>query len=168
MIDRQAFGLVVFRAQFYPPPVLQAIGARYEPLTEITMNGFPYRLLVPRQDYGAGCDEARFYGSIAKLKSLVPTGVTIRIADRDSRPTNWAGPQGVSELEFGAGSRGVIDRVWIGPLAWSGTPPVDGNGATRLGQNQCFQFFDLLTDVTGIWPNARASIVETLGIMPEQ
>ncbi|HZY42765.1 MAG TPA: hypothetical protein VFF59_12290, partial [Anaerolineae bacterium] len=166
MIDRQAFGLVVFRAQFYPPPVLQAIGARYEPLTEITMNGFPYRLLVPRKDYGAGCDEARFYGSIAKLKTLVPTGVTVRIADRDSHPTNWAGPQGVSELEFVAGSRGVIDRVWIGPLTWSGTPPADGNGANRLGQNQCFQFFDLLTDAAGVWPNARASIVETLGIMP--
>ncbi|MBI5568036.1 MAG: phospholipid carrier-dependent glycosyltransferase [Chloroflexi bacterium] len=166
MIDRQAFGLVVFRAQFYPPPVLQAIGARYEPLTEITMNGFPYRLLVPRKDYGAGCDEARFYGSIAKLKSLLPEGVSVRIADRDSRPTNWTGPKGVSELEFVAGSRGVIDRVWIGPLTWVGTPPADGNGATRLGQNQCFQFFDLITDVDGVWPNARAAIVESLGIMP--
>ncbi len=166
MIDRQAFGLVVFRAQFYPPPVLQAIGARYEPLTEITMNGFPYRLLVPRRDFGAGCDEARFYGSIAKLKSLLPAGVSVRIADRDSRPTNWAGPQGVSELEFVAGSRGVIDRVWIGPLTWIGTPPAGGNGATRLGQNQCFQFFDLLTDADGVWPKARAAIIETLGIMP--
>ena len=166
MIDRQAFGLVVFRAQFYPPPVLQAIGARYEPLTEITMNGFPYRLLVPRKAYGAGCDEARFYGLIAKLKSLLPEGVSVRIADRDSRPTNWTGPQGVSELEFVAGSRGVINRVWIGPLTWIGTPPVDGSGANRLGQNQCFQFFDLITDAAGVWPNARAAIIETLGIMP--
>ncbi len=132
------------------------------------MNGFPYRLLVPRRDYGAGCDEARFYGSIAKLKSLLPAGVTVRIVDRDSRPTNWTGPQGVSELEFVAGSHGVIDRVWIGPLTWVGTPPAAGSGATRLGQNQCFQFFDLITDVSGIWPNARASIIETLGIMPEQ
>jgi hypothetical protein len=166
LIDRQAFGLVVFRAQFYPLPVLQAIGARYEPSIEITMNGFLYRLLVPRQDYGAGCDEARFYGLIAKLKTLAPTGVTVRIADRDSRPTNWGGPLGVSELDFEAGSRGVIDRVWIGPLSWSGTPPADGRGAERLGQNQCFQFFDLLTDAAGVWPNARASIVETLDIAP--
>ena len=166
LIDRQAFGLVVFRAQFYPPPVLQAIGARYEPLTEITMNGFPYRLLVPRLEYGAGCDEARFYGSLAKLKTLMPTGVTLRIADRDARPTNWTGPQGVSELEFVAGARGVIDRVWIGPRAWSGTPPVDGVGAQRLGQNQCFQFFDLLSDADGVWPNARASISAALDIAP--
>ncbi len=115
MIDRQAFGLVVFRAQFYPPPVLQAIGARYEPLTEITMNGFPYRLLVPRKAYGAGCDEARFYGSIAKLKSLaarrrerahrrsrfapdeldwparcVRVGIRGRIARRDQSGVDWA------------------------------------------------------------------------------
>ena len=112
---------------------------------------------MPRKDYGAGCDEARFYGSIAKLKSLLPAGVTVRIADRNSRPTNWTGPQGVSELEFVAGSRGVIDRVWIGPLTWAGTPPPDNNGANRLGQNQCFQFFDLMTDASGIWPNARAA-----------
>jgi hypothetical protein len=48
MIERQAFGLVILRAQFYPPPVLQALGAHYQPLTEIQMNGFTYRLLEPR------------------------------------------------------------------------------------------------------------------------
>jgi len=48
MINRKAFGLVIFRAQFYPPPVLQAIGANYQPKREIWMNGFLYRLLEPR------------------------------------------------------------------------------------------------------------------------
>jgi len=48
MIARREFGLVILRAQFYPPPVLQAIGAHYQPLTEIEMNGFTYRLLEPR------------------------------------------------------------------------------------------------------------------------
>lgn len=48
MITRREFGLVILRAQFYPPPVLQAIGAHYRPLTEIEMNGFTYRLLEPR------------------------------------------------------------------------------------------------------------------------
>lgn len=48
MIEAQAFGLVIFRAQFYPPPVLDAIGAHYQPLTEITMNNFTYRVLAPR------------------------------------------------------------------------------------------------------------------------
>jgi hypothetical protein len=48
MIEAQAFGLVILRAQFYPPPVLAALGAHYQPLTEIRMNGFLYRLLEPR------------------------------------------------------------------------------------------------------------------------
>jgi hypothetical protein len=48
MIEDQAFGLVILRAQFYPPPVLQALGASYQPKTEIQMNGFTYRLLEPR------------------------------------------------------------------------------------------------------------------------
>jgi predicted Na+-dependent transporter len=52
MIERQAFGLVILRAQFYPPPVLAALGAHYVPLTEITMNGFLYRLLAPRPTAG--------------------------------------------------------------------------------------------------------------------
>jgi len=52
MIERQGFGLVILRAQFYPPPVLAALGAHYQPLTEISMNGFVYRLLEPRPPAG--------------------------------------------------------------------------------------------------------------------
>jgi len=48
MINRKAFGLVILRAQFYPPPVLAALGANYQPRTEIMMNGFLYRILEPR------------------------------------------------------------------------------------------------------------------------
>jgi 4-amino-4-deoxy-L-arabinose transferase-like glycosyltransferase len=48
MINEQAFGLVILRAQFYPPPVLMALGANYQPMTEIRMNGFLYRILEPR------------------------------------------------------------------------------------------------------------------------
>lgn len=48
MIQQQAFGLVILRAQFYPPPVLQALGANYKPMAEIPMNGFLYRILEPR------------------------------------------------------------------------------------------------------------------------
>ncbi len=48
MIQQQAFGLVILRAQFYPPPVLQALGANYKPMTEVHMNGFLYRILEPR------------------------------------------------------------------------------------------------------------------------
>jgi hypothetical protein len=48
MINAQAFGLVILRAQFYPPPVLMALGANYQPKVEILMNGFLYRILEPR------------------------------------------------------------------------------------------------------------------------
>ena len=74
------------------------------------------------------------------------------------------------DLEYRIGdlktSRQPIYQLWIAPLDWQGQSPANGAGATRLGQNQCFQFFDAVDDAQGIWPNARASIVETLGIMP--
>lgn len=48
MIDRGEFGIVVMRAQFYPPPVLAAIGRRYEQTHTIYMNGFDYLILHPK------------------------------------------------------------------------------------------------------------------------
>jgi len=48
-IDQQTFDLVIFRAQFYPPPVLEAIGQNYEPVDHVCMNGFTYHLLWPRR-----------------------------------------------------------------------------------------------------------------------
>lgn len=48
-IERQEFGLVIFRAQFYPPPVLEAIGQNYQPVEHVCMNGFYYHLLWPRR-----------------------------------------------------------------------------------------------------------------------
>ncbi len=162
-IDRQTYGLVVLRAQFYPPPVLQAIGARYEPIADIMMNGFQYRILGPRQDYGAGCDEARFYGEISKLNSLAPHG-SFRVLNRNANPVGWSGPLGVSELEYRSGDYAY--RLWIGPLNWQGQPPADGSGATRLGQNTCFQFFDKIEGTTGVWPTVRADVAQALEAKP--
>lgn len=48
-IDAQEFGVVIFRAQFYPPPVLEAIGRNYQPVDHICMNGFYYRILWPHR-----------------------------------------------------------------------------------------------------------------------
>jgi hypothetical protein len=48
MIERQDFGLIVLRAQFYPERVLQAIGRAYERADVIEMNGFDYFTLRPR------------------------------------------------------------------------------------------------------------------------
>ncbi len=48
-ISRQEFGMVLFRAQFYPPPVLEAIGQHYQPVDHVCMNGFYYHILWPRR-----------------------------------------------------------------------------------------------------------------------
>jgi len=160
-IDRQEYGLVVLRAQFYPPPVLQAIGARYEPIDDIVMNGFQYRILAPRADYGDGCDEARFYGLISQLNTIAPRGF-FRVIDRDTTPIGWSGPQGVSELEYRSDDQSY--RLWIAPLNWLGQPPAAGSGATRLGQNTCFQFFDTIEDMGFAWPSAREDVKQALGI----
>ena len=48
-INEQRFDLVIFRAQFYPTPVLEAIGQNYEPMDQVCMNGFTYHLLSPRE-----------------------------------------------------------------------------------------------------------------------
>lgn len=48
-IEAEEFGVVVFRAQFYPQPVLEAIGQHYRPVEHICMNGFYYHILLPRR-----------------------------------------------------------------------------------------------------------------------
>jgi hypothetical protein len=48
MIGERSFGLVIFRAQFYPPPVLEAIGQNYDVVEHLEMNGFTYAILRPR------------------------------------------------------------------------------------------------------------------------
>ncbi len=48
MLDKQLFDTIVFRAQFYPPPVLETIGKRYRTTDLIEMNGFVYCVLKPR------------------------------------------------------------------------------------------------------------------------
>ena len=48
MIETQAFALVILRAQFYPPPVLEAIHRRYAHQETVHMNGFDYSILYPK------------------------------------------------------------------------------------------------------------------------
>jgi 4-amino-4-deoxy-L-arabinose transferase-like glycosyltransferase len=49
MLDQQAFDTIVLRAQFYPPPVLDTIGQRYETVELVQMNGFVYCIMQPRE-----------------------------------------------------------------------------------------------------------------------
>jgi len=48
-INRQEFGVAIFRAQFYPPPVLEAFGQNYTPVDHVRMNGFLYAILWPNR-----------------------------------------------------------------------------------------------------------------------
>lgn len=48
MLDDQAFDTIVLRAQFYPGPVLDMIGQRYETTDLVQMNGFVYCVMRPR------------------------------------------------------------------------------------------------------------------------
>jgi len=48
-INRQEFGVIIFRAQFYPSPVLEAIGQNYRPVEHLCMNGFYYHILWPHR-----------------------------------------------------------------------------------------------------------------------
>lgn len=48
MLDNQEFGLLVLRAQFYPVPILQAIGRSYQQTSQVQMNGFNYLIFEPR------------------------------------------------------------------------------------------------------------------------
>ena len=54
MIENREFGVVIFRAQFYPEPVLQAIGQHYETTDTIEMNNFVYCVLEPRDTSSRG------------------------------------------------------------------------------------------------------------------
>jgi 4-amino-4-deoxy-L-arabinose transferase-like glycosyltransferase len=50
MIEARAFSAVIFRARFYPQPILDAVDANYEIHLVIPMNGYEYTLLLPKRD----------------------------------------------------------------------------------------------------------------------
>jgi hypothetical protein len=49
MINEQAFGFLVLRAQFYPGAVLEAIGQHYTHSEYVEMNGFQYIIMIPSE-----------------------------------------------------------------------------------------------------------------------
>ena len=51
MIHGQAFGAVIFRAGFYPDPVLDAVRHAYKGAQQIDMNGYEYTILTPNPDW---------------------------------------------------------------------------------------------------------------------
>jgi hypothetical protein len=63
-IRENDFGVIVFRAQFYPPPVLDAVYEAYYPAETIPMNGFDYEIWRPGP---AQAERAAFAGSLETL-----------------------------------------------------------------------------------------------------
>lgn len=53
-IDRQEFGYIILRAQFYPTRVLLAIARAYDTVDVIEMNGFEYIIKAPHTRRGGG------------------------------------------------------------------------------------------------------------------
>lgn len=67
-VQEHRFGVVVFRAQFYPPPVLDAVYEAYYPAEVIPMNGFNYEIWQP------GPPQDQRAAVAAQLESLSPGG----------------------------------------------------------------------------------------------
>lgn len=51
MVEAQAFGAVIFRARFYPPPILEAVDRAYRVQAVIPMNGYEYTILIPNPEW---------------------------------------------------------------------------------------------------------------------
>lgn len=66
------FGAVIFRAQFYPPPVLDAVYEAYYPAQTIPMNGFAYEVWLP----GPPADQR---GSLAASLATLQPGLSLEI-----------------------------------------------------------------------------------------
>lgn len=85
-IENQEFGIIIFRAQFYPPPVLSAVYDAYEPVEAIQMNGFAYELWEANPTWEAW-QPIRDYLRVANADSQALT-VTMNLADVE-RIDNW-------------------------------------------------------------------------------
>jgi hypothetical protein len=72
------FSVVVFRAQFYPPPVLDAVYEAYYPAEVIPMNGFNYEIwrpgppLAERETFAAGLEKIAPGETITQTLTLPP------------------------------------------------------------------------------------------------
>jgi hypothetical protein len=77
-IQAHDFSVVVFRAQFYPPPVLDAVYEAYYPAEVIPMNGFDYEIWQPgpplaeRETFAAGLERIVPGETITQTLTLPP------------------------------------------------------------------------------------------------
>lgn len=76
-IEDQTFGLIIFRARFYPEPVLAAVDDAYTPREIITMNGFNYEMWYPEPTWDIRRDIRNHLesGIAEPLTVALPTGI---------------------------------------------------------------------------------------------
>lgn len=83
VIENHGFGLIIFRAQFYPPPVLEAVYNAYHPVEVIPMNGFNYELWYPEPTWPLRRDIR------AHLESDADDPLTVAIPDDVEEAHEW-------------------------------------------------------------------------------
>ncbi len=95
-IEAHAFNVLVFRAEFYPPPVLDAAYRAYYPAQAITMNGFAYAIWRPgparavRQDVAA-LFEAHAPDVTLSVTSALPPDQAAAWLDHTAAYHRWEG-----------------------------------------------------------------------------
>jgi hypothetical protein len=77
------FGIVVFRAQFYPPPVVDAVYEAYYPAETIPMNGFDYQIWRP------GPPQVERDELAVTLESLGPDSAVILLSLPADEAARW-------------------------------------------------------------------------------
>lgn len=82
MLENHEFGLIVLRAGFYPPPILETIYDAYIVTEAIPMNGFNYELWTPSPTWS----ERRALRDYLKSASpdAAPFAVTFNISDNEA------------------------------------------------------------------------------------
>ena len=115
-IENQDFGLIIFRAQFYPPPVLSAVYDAYEPMEVIEMNGFAYELWSPNPTWSV----------------WHPMRDYLRVADASSEPFTIMLPMtDVARVDNWLHQR-MGYRAWLPMLAL----PASDKGCSQYGYTQ--------------------------------
>jgi hypothetical protein len=87
-IEAQKFGLVIFRARFYPDSVLAAIDDAYAPQEVIRMNGFDYELWYPESTWPLR-QQIRNYLEGLPTPAAGPDGLQVDLPGEVAEPDEW-------------------------------------------------------------------------------
>jgi hypothetical protein len=124
-IRAHEFGAIIFRAQFYPPPALDAAYEAYYPDETIPMNGFNYEVWRPgppaaeRDALAAGL-ESLGAGATATLHVSLPVEQAARWAAHALAFRNWDGPGLAPQGECFAGQAGQAGSRLVAEVCPSG------------------------------------------------